>query len=76
MDVYECRDCKHPDNDVDPKTREVIGPIHVAMDIVKAIALSERAGTLPRVFKSPGGYVQFCLICNRMCLEGWDYPEQ
>ena len=73
MDVYECRDCEHPDNDVDPQTGQVIGPIHVAMSPIKALLLARKAGTLPRYLKVEEPLVQFCLICNRMCLKGYEY---
>ena len=73
MDVFQCIDCKHPDNDVDPLTGQVIGPIHVAMSPIKALLLARQAGTLPRYLRVEESTVQFCLVCNRMCLKGYEY---
>ncbi len=66
--TLHCTDCKHPDNDEDPKTGQVIGPVHVVMTALKAVKLSLEAGTMPREFHSrEDGMADFCLLCNRMC---------
>ncbi len=64
MDVWFCKTCGHEGNDRDPKTAEVLGPIHVTMDITRAMMVAE---SVPNAFTTSMGAVEYCLLCNAIC---------
>ncbi len=70
MDAWLCKSCGHEDNDRDPKTRELIGPIHATIAIVEAFM---RVESVPKDLTAPMGMVEFCLVCNTICKGEYTY---
>lgn len=70
MDAWLCKSCGHEDLDRDPKTREIIGPTHVTLEITKAMMVAE---SVPNAFTSSMGAVEYCLLCMSICTGEYAY---
>lgn len=70
MDAWLCKTCGHEDVDRDPKTREVLSPTHIILEVAKAVYMTD---AVPKHLISPRGTADFCLICNTICVGSYSY---
>lgn len=77
-DSFYCRECGHEDNERDPQTGRVIGPIHVAKVLISNCGCPVHADVVPvtadlEVAAPRVELVSWCLICGRPCSGDFAY---
>lgn len=77
---FFCRDCGHEDNERDPETGRVVGPLHGLRLATSGCACPTHAEVTEvtpdhQVVRPLQDLVNWCLVCGRACFGGFRYES-